>query len=140
MPIELREVQAPDSTRGNWQQIKTLFEPITANLPRKKDREYFQGFLGFNIGKEPRLSNIPKNLMYIYQKKSRLIAKYFYYRKILNMDWIREKEIQFLGDLALFVSEEGLLIKYGIGGTQRQYVEQKVEQISPQPKKKGWLW
>ena len=140
MPIELREVQAPDNTRGSWQQMKTIFEPVTANLPKKEDKEYFQGFLSFNIGKEPRLSNIPKNLMYIYQKKQRLIEEYYRYRKILSMDWIRGKELTFLGDLALFVSEEGLLIKYGIGGYQKQYVEQRVEQIQPQPKKKGWLW
>jgi hypothetical protein len=139
MPIELREVQAPDNTRGGWQQMKTIFEPVTANLPRKEDKDYFQGFLSFNIGKEPRLSNIPKNLMYIYQKKQRLIEEYYRYRKILSMDWIRGKEITFLGDLALFVSEEGLLIKYGIGGYQKQYVEQKMTQENVQPKKKGWF-
>lgn len=138
MPIELREVQAPDNTRGSWQQMKTIFEPVTANLPRKEDKDYFQGFLSFNIGKEPRLSNIPKNLMYIYQKKGQLISKYHFYRKILNMDWIRKNEINFLGDLALFVSEEGLLIKYGIGGFQRQYSETKIEQTQQTPKKKGW--
>jgi hypothetical protein len=137
--IELREVQAPDNTRGNWQQMKTIFEPVTANLPRKEDKDYFQGFLSFNIGKEPRLSNIPRHLMFIYQKKEHLISLFYFYRRILDMDWIRRNELDFLADLGLFVSEEGLLIKYGIGGFQRQYVEQKVEQTTVQPKKKGWL-
>ena len=140
MAIELREIQ-PDNMKSNWQQIMIALQPIVDNIPKEEDRDYFKGILGFLIGKEPRISNIPKNLMFIYIRKARLISKFYYYRNIISMDYIKRLLIDYLSELALSLGEDGLFIKYGIGGYQQQFVQQRIIQDqSQQPQKKGWLW
>lgn len=140
MSIELREIQPGVSSKGNWEQLKVLLEPIVDNLPREEDRDYFKGPLSFLIGKEPRISNIPKNLMFIYIRKARFIAKCEYYVDLLGWKFIKRELINFLSELALSLGEEGLLVKFGVGGFQRSFVEQRVIQEHPEEKKKGWLW
>jgi len=141
MAIELREIQ-PDGMKSNWQQIMIALQPIVDNLPREEDRDYFKGILSFLIGKEPRISNIPKNLMFIYIRKARQISKFYYYRNIISMDYIKRLLIDYLSELALSLGESGLFIKYGIGGHSQQFVEQRVTQSNQQqqPQRKGWLW
>jgi hypothetical protein len=140
MAIELREIQ-PDTMKSNWQQIMIALQPIVDNIPKEEDRDYFKGILGFLIGKEPRISNIPKNLMFIYIRKARLISKFYFYRNIISMDYIKRLLIDYLSELALSLGEDGLFIKYGIGGYQQQFVQQRIIQDQAQaPQKKGWLW
>jgi hypothetical protein len=140
MTIELREVQPSEGMRSSWEKIMIALQPIVDNLPRKEDRDYFKGILSFLIGKEPRISNIPKHLMFIYIRKARLISKFYYYRNIISMDYIKRLLIDFLSELALSLGEDGLFIKYGFGGFQQSFVQQKIEQTQPEVKKKGWLF
>jgi hypothetical protein len=140
LPIELRETPSAESLKSNWQQIMIALQPIVDNLPKQEDRDYFKGILSFLIGKEPRISNIPRNLMFIYIRKARLISKFYYYRNIISMEYIRRLLIDYLSEIALSLGEDGLFIKYGIGGYQRQFVEQKVIQEKEEEKKRGWLW
>jgi len=140
MPIELRETPSAENLKSNWQQIMIALQPIVDNLPKKEDRDYFKGILSFLIGKEPRISNIPKNLMFIYIRKARLITKFYYYRNIISMDYIKRLLIDYLSELALSLGEDGLFIKYGIGGYQKQFVEQHITQKQEEAPKKGWLW
>ena len=139
MPVELREIPSSDTTKNNWQQIMIALQPIVDNIPKKEDRDYFKGIMSLLIGKEPRISNIPKNLMFIYIRKGRLISKYYYYRNIISMEYIRRLLVDYLNELALSLGEEGLFIKYGIGGYQKQFVEQHITQKQEQEKPKGWL-
>lgn len=141
MTIELREVQSGSGgLKDKMESIKVILQPIVDNLPRKEDRDYFNGILSFLIGKEPRISNIPKNLMFIYIRKARLISKYYYYRNIISIDYIKRYLIDYLSELALSLGEEGLFIKYGMGGYSQQFVQQRVINEPPAEKKKGWLW
>lgn len=140
MSIEIREIQAPDNSKSNWQNLMSLLRPVVNQLPHEEDRDYFKGILGLLIEKEPRMSNIPKPFMFLYIRKARRITRLYYYREIISMEYIRRELINFLNELALSVGEEGLLIKYGIGGFQQSSVSQRVIQETPEPKKKGWLW
>ena len=139
MAIELRETPSAENVKQSWSQVMIALQPIVEHLPKEEDRDYFNGILSFLIGKEPRISNIDKKLMFLYIRKGRLISKLYYYRQIFNMDYIRRKLIEYLNELALSLGEDGLFIKYGIGGFSKQFVEQKViNEVSPQ-KKKGWF-
>jgi hypothetical protein len=140
MAIELRETSSTENLKSNWQQIKMMLEPVVDNLPKKEDRDYFKGILGFLIGKEPRISNIPKNLMFLYIRKARYINKLFFYRHIISMDYIKRMMVDYLNELAVSLGEEGLFVKYGLAGYQKQFVEQKVIQEKPEEKKKGWFF
>lgn len=140
MTIEVREIQAPDALKGNWQQIMVALQPIVDNLPRKDDRDYFKGVMNLLIGKEPRISNIPRIYMFLYIRKARRITRLYYYRDIISMEYIRREMINYLSELALSIGEDGLFIKYGIGGYSQSYVQQKLIQEKPEEKKKGWLW
>ena len=139
MAIELRETPSAENVKQSWSQVMIALQPIVEHLPKEEDRDYFNGILSFLIGKEPRISNIPEKLMFLYIRKGRFICKLYYYRHIYNMEYIRRLLIEYLNELALSLGGDGLFIKYGIGGFSKQFVEQKViNEASPQ-KKKGWF-
>jgi hypothetical protein len=129
MPVELREVPSPTvSNKDIWSQIAVALQPIIDNLP-ENDRDYFSGAMNLLIGKEPRISNIPERLIYLMVKKGDNIA--FLYTKVyLNGLWslndIRYRLTQYLNELAVYLSREGDLMKYGFGGWTQQFQTQKI--------------
>jgi hypothetical protein len=142
MSIELREINSPENLRNNWQQIAIMLQPIVDNLPKKEDRDYFKGIMSFLIGKEPRISNIQPLFMYIYIRKADFIVRLWKNKGIVGTDMIRTELVKYLNRLALHLSENGLLVKHGIGGFSQQYIEQNVRQQQehqPEVKKRGWL-
>jgi hypothetical protein len=139
MPIELRETPSAESAKTSWSQVMMALQPIIHKSLPQDDKDYFNGILNFLIGKEPRISNIDKKIMFLYIRKGRIITKLFYNRQIWDMNYIRRKLIEYLNELALSLGEDGLFIKYGIGGYSRQFVEQKMISENIEQKKKGWL-
>lgn len=140
MPVELRELPAPDQLKNSWQQVMIALQPIVENLPNKEERDFFSGMLGLMIGKEPRMSNIPMEFAYVYLRKGYFVVKAYNYRSILGMPFVRAELIKLLYVFASSLGWDGLLIKHGFGGFSRQFLEQKVYSEKSEEKKKGWLW
>jgi len=138
MAIELRETPSAENVKQSWSQVMMALQPIVHRSLPQDDRDYFNGILNFLIGKEPRISNIDKKLMFLYIRKGRIITKLYYNRQIWDMNYIRRKLIEYLNELALSLGEDGLFIKYGIGGYSKQYVEQKVINENLEQKQKGF--
>jgi len=129
MPIELRELPSPiESDKDIWSKISITLQPIIESLPKAEDREYLSGLMNLLIGKEPRISNIPEKLIYVMVDKGNDIAMlFYYYRKgIWDIEDIRKRIVQYLNELATYLSREGDLMKYGFGGWTRQFQEQKI--------------
>lgn len=140
MSLVLREDPSPDQLKSNWQQITILLQPIVSNLPNKQERDFFSGMLSLMIGKEPRISNIPMKLVYVYIKKGYFVAKLYKYRSIIGIERVMEELLKLLYVFAFSLGWDGLLVKHGLGGFQRQFIEQKVTQEKlPEEKKKGWF-
>ncbi len=68
MPIELRETKDDTAFKNRFDQLIELLEPETDSLPKKSDREYYLSPISFLIGKEPKISNIKPQFMYIEQR------------------------------------------------------------------------
>ena len=140
MPVELREVPSPTvSNKDIWSQIAVALQPIIDNLP-ENDRDYFSGMMNLLIGKEPRISNIPEKLIYILVQKGDNIA-FLYTKYYLNGLWtlndIRYRLTQYLNELAVYLSREGDLMKYGFGGWSQQFQTIKtIEDHADEPKKR----
>jgi len=129
MPIELRELPSPmESNKDIWSKISITLQPIIDSLPKEEDREYLSGLMNLLIGKEPRISNIPEKLTYVIVDKGNDIAMLYYYhrRGIWDIEDIRKRIVQYLNELATYLSREGDLMKYGFGGWTRQFQEQKI--------------
>lgn len=143
MAIEIRETTSPfESKKDIWSQIAIALQPIVENLPKEEDREEFMGIMNLLIGKEPRISNIPEKLIYVMVDKGYDIAMLYkyYHQGIWSIEDIRCRLIQYLNELATYLSREGDLMKYGFGGWSRQFQEQKVitEDHSQTQSKKGF--
>jgi len=129
MPIELRELPSPmESNKDSWYKMSVALQPIIDSLPNEDDKEYFSGIMNLLIGKEPRISNIPEKLIFPMIDKGRDIADlYDYYRMgIWSIEHIRKCTVQYLNELATYLSREGDFMKYGFGGWTRQFQEQKI--------------
>jgi len=137
MPVQITEVQPNQTVKHNWTELAVALQPIVDTLP-KQDRDYFEGVLSFLIGKEPRMANIDKKFMWLFIQEGNLIVDMYSARKLISIDYIRGRLVKYLHKLALSLAEEGLLIKYGIGGYSRQYIEQKVTSENIDHKKKGF--
>lgn len=139
MPVQITEVQPNQTVKHNWTEMAIALQPITETLS-KEDRDYFEGPLSFLIGKEPRMANIDKKYMWLFIQEGNLIVDMYKAYKIYSINDSRSRLIKYLHKLALSLAEEGLLIKYGIGGYSRQYIEQKVtsENIDHNKKKSFW--
>ena len=140
MSILLSESKEDGLFKNRLDQLMEILEPETDRLPKKSDRDYFDGPISFLIGKEPRISNIHPKFMYLEQKWAAYYIKLDYFKNIIDPAYTRTKITQHMAKLAHSLGEDALLIKYGIGGFQRQSVEQTIVQEQPQQKKKGWLW
>lgn len=138
MPIEIRETPSAESVKNNWAQTALTLEPLVDHL-KPVDKDHFNGVLSLLIGKEPRMSNIEKKFLFLYIRKARLIVHEYQAKHIFNMEYIRNQIVLYINELATNISEDGLLIKYGVGGYSKQYVEQKVVNENIEPKKKGWF-
>lgn len=138
MPVQISEVSA-ENVKASWAQVMMALQPIIHRSLPQDDKDYFNGILNFIIGKEPRISNIDKKHMFLYIRTGRIITKLYYNRQIWDMEYIRRKLIEYLNELALSLGEDGLFIKYGIGGYSRQFVEQKMINENVEQKKKGWF-
>ena len=143
MGFEVREIPTTiDSNKFNLAQIQTMLQPIIDTLPKEEDRDYLNGLMNLLIGKEPRISNIPEELIYVtVDKGNDIVMLYDYYlRGIWNIRDIRKRMTQYLNELAVYLSREGDLVKYGFGGYshQEQVQHMSTEDRSPRTKKKGW--
>jgi hypothetical protein len=142
MTFEIREIPSTlDSNKFNLAQIQTMLQPIIDALPKEEDRDYLNGLMNLMIGKEPRISNIPEELIYVtVDKGANIVMLYDYYlRGLWSIRDIRKRIAQYLNELAVYLSREGDLVKYGFGGYSHAEQIQKVttEDRTPQ-KKKGW--
>lgn len=143
MPVELREVPSPTvSNKDIWSQVAVALQPIIDNLP-EDDRDYFSGMMNLLIGKEPRISNIPEKLIYVIVEKGDNIAMLYnaYLHGIWSISDIRYRITQYLNELAVYLSREGDLMKYGFGGWSQQFQTQKIitEEHPSEKKRKKFL-
>jgi hypothetical protein len=73
-------------------------------------------------------------------KGSDIAMLYYYYRKgIWDIEDIRKRIVQYLNELATYLSREGDLMKYGFGGWTQQFQTIKsISEEAPQKAKKKW--
>ena len=110
----------------NWDKITHSLEPETEVLP-EDDRRYFESKVKLLIGKEIRLSNIPKGEhMYACILRSDWCLNLMSYPMVVTPEYIRREIAKLLNRLGLRISEEGLGWKYGPMGFQ--HASQKVVQ------------
>lgn len=144
MAIELRETGSPfESKKDLWSQIAIALQPIVDSLPKEEDREYLSGLMNLLIGKEPRISNVPERLIYVMVDKGHDIAMLYkaYLQGLWSIDDIRCRIVQYLNELAMYLSREGDLMKYGFGGWTQQLQTQHIitEDRPVNQKKKKFL-
>jgi len=128
-----------ENLKTSWKQLLYTMQPQINRLPKEEDRDYFFGIPSLLIGKEPRLANIEKKRMYLVERQARLILILLEYHQIWGINSIRRLSAEYLNSLSLSGSEDGLILKYGIGGYSKQLVEQKMINENIEPKKKGWF-
>lgn len=133
MSIRISEDKTSDQTIFNWEKISHSLEPEINMLP-KDDLRYFKSKVKLLIGKEIRLSNIPKDHMYGYIKRVDWILLLMRYPMYVTPEYIRSELTKFLSRLGLQISENGLGWKYGPMGFQHSSVKQEVVQT---PEVKG---
>lgn len=109
----------------NWDKITHSLQPETESLP-KKDREYFESNISFLIGKDIRLSNLPKEWLYIYIQRADHIFTLTWYPMLVPPEYINKEIGKYENRLGLPISLDGLGWKFGPMGFQQQHVKQEV--------------
>jgi hypothetical protein len=127
MAIRISEDKTSDQQGFNWNKISASLEPEIHMLP-EEDRRYFKSKVKLLIGKEIRLSNIPKEHMYVYIKRVDWILLLLRYPMYVTPEFIRGEITKFLSRLGLQISEKGLGWKYGPMGFQHSSIKQEIIQ------------
>lgn len=127
MAIRISEDKTTDQQGFNWNKISASLEPEVERLP-KDDRRYFKSKVKLLIGKEIRLSNIPKEHMYVYIKRVDWILLLMRYPMYVTPEFIRGEITKLLSRLGLQISKEGLGWKYGPMGFQHSSIKQEIIQ------------
>ena len=108
-----------------WDKITHSLQPETESLP-KRDREYFESNISFLIGKDIRLSNLPKEWLYIYIQRADYIFTLTWYPMVVPHEFINKEIGKYENRLGLPISLDGLGWKFGPMGFQQQHIRQEV--------------
>jgi len=110
-----------------WDKVVHSFEPELDILP-DKDREYFSSIVYNLINKEPALSNIPPQHMYVYTLQAKRILRLLSYPMLVPEEYIRRQVAVYLNSLKIRLSENGLAWLFGPLSHTTQHVKQEITQ------------
>ena len=125
--ITMSDSSSIGGIRFEWDKIKHSFEPETKDLP-EEDRKFFESKVKLLIGKEIKMSNIPREKIYMYIKRLDWVIKLMLYPQLFSRDRVRYEIVQLLFRLGVQISVDGLGWKYGPMGFQyqKQHVKQEL--------------
>lgn len=119
------EDQGYDSATFSWDKITHSLEPEIEVLP-EEDQRYFSSKIKLLLGKEIRLSNIPKEFIFVYIRWADWIITLNRYPMVVNQEFIRSEIAKLLNRYGIRISQDGLGWKFGPMGFQQQHVKQEI--------------
>lgn len=125
--ITMQDSSSIGGIRFEWDKIKHAYEPEIKDLA-KEDRQFFESKVKLLIGKEIKLSNIPREKLYMYIKRLDWVVKIMRYPQLFSRDFVRYEIVQLLFRLGIQISVDGIGWRYGYGGFshQQQHVKQEL--------------
>lgn len=127
MAFRISEDKAYDSATFSWDKITHSLEPEIEILP-EDDRRYFSSKIKLLIGKEIRLSNIPKEFMLVYIRWADWIIRLNRYPMVISPEFIRSEIARLLNRYGIRISQDGLGWKFGPMGFQQSHIKQEIIQ------------